>query len=178
MLWLFLLAAVTVLVISLRRVVRRQQPLSDQLYMSKVAVEHVHSGVAWVRAGGQIGSVNQSLANSLGVNPAGLIDQQWLFLFPDCERPRVEEAYAQMLLGGIASLDTFVESKEGAPRAINLRLVAVHDHKMRLEGHHCMIHDESYQQTLERQVMDLTEALSQAGYQLAPQEERDVIEAA
>ena len=58
MLWLYLLGAVTGLSIALRRVLRRQKPLNDELYSTKVAVNHVQSGVAWVRADGKIGSIS------------------------------------------------------------------------------------------------------------------------
>jgi hypothetical protein len=62
MLWLYLLGAVTVLVIALRRVMQRQMPLSDELYSTKVAFDHLQSGVAWVRGDGTLGTVNSSLA--------------------------------------------------------------------------------------------------------------------
>jgi uncharacterized protein (DUF1501 family) len=39
MLWLYLLFAVTILVIVLRRVLRRQTPLTDELYSKKVAID-------------------------------------------------------------------------------------------------------------------------------------------
>lgn len=172
MLWLYLLAAVTVLVISLRRVVQRQAPLSDELYSSKVAVEHVHSGVGWVRGDGMVGSVNQSLSDSIGAKPGELLDHDWYLMFPRQERSRVKDAYTTMLLSGIASVDTLIERGDGTQRPVNLRLVAVHDHKMRLVGHHCMVHDESHERSLQRQIQDLSEALADAGYEIVPQEER------
>lgn len=171
MLWLYLLAAVTVLVIALRRVLRQQAPLNDQLYLSKVAVEHVHSGVGWVREDGILGSVNQSLSDSLAAKPGDLIGHDWFLMFPRQERTKVREAHTAMLLAGIASIDTAIERGDGALRPVNLRLVAVHDHKMRLVGHHCMIHDESKARSLEQQVRDLSDALTQAGYELVPPEE-------
>lgn len=172
MLWLYLLAAVTVLVISLRRVVQRQAPLSDELYSSKVAVEHVHSGVGWVRGDGMVGSVNQSLADSIGAKPGELLDHDWYLMFPRQERSRVKEAYTQMLLSGIASIDTLIERGDASQRPVNVRLVAVHDHKMRLVGHHCMVHDESRERSLQGQIKDLSEALASAGYELIPENER------
>ncbi len=172
MLWLYLLAAVTVLVISLRRVVQRQAPLSDELYSSKVAVEHVHSGVGWVRGDGMVGSVNQSLSDSIGAKPGELLDHDWYLMFPRQERFRVKEAYTTMLLSGIASVDTSIERGDGTHRPVNLRLVAVHDHKMRLVGHHCMVHDESHARSLQQQIQALSEALADAGYELVPPEER------
>lgn len=171
MLWLYLLAAVTILVISLRRVLIRQKPLNDELYSSKVAIEHVHSGIAWVRADGKIGSANQSVADSLGVKPADLAERDWYQMFPRSERARVKESYTQMLLAGIASIDTVIERSSGEQYPVNLRMVAVHDHKMRLVGHHALIHDESRSRALEEQVLRLSDALAQAGFELADEEE-------
>jgi PAS domain S-box-containing protein len=173
MLWLFLLAAVTLLVINRRRILRQITPLNDELYSSKVAVEHVHSGVGWVRADGKVGSVNQSLSDTIGAKPGALLEHDWYLMFPRPERPRVNDAYSQMLLAGIASMDTLIERGDGSLRPVNLRLVAVHDHKMRLVGFHCMVHDESRARSLEQQVQDLSEALSQAGYELVPAEEAE-----
>jgi PAS domain S-box-containing protein len=158
MLWLYLLAAVTVLVISLRRVLLRQAPLSDELYSSKVAIEHVHSGVCWVRADGIVGFVNQSLADSFG-NKAELVNHEWYLMFPRGERDAVRQAFEKMLLSGIATLDTAIETASGAHHPVNVRLVAVHDHKMRLVGHHCMIDDKSRERDLERQLQALSAAL-------------------
>jgi PAS domain S-box-containing protein len=155
MLWLYLLGAVTVLGIALRRVLRRQKPLDNELYTNKVAVDHVHSGVAWVGEDGAFGSVNQALADTLGTLPASLVGRGWLTIFPGRERARVEEARTQMLLQGIATLDTYAERSDGVQEAVNVRLVALHDHKMRLVGHHCMIHDVTRQRELETQVRSL-----------------------
>jgi PAS domain-containing protein len=160
MLWLYLFAAVTVLAISLRRVLQRQKPLDAELYSSKVAVEHVHSGVGWVRSNGILGTVNQSLADSLGADPGVLLDHDWYQMFPDQERLPVKEAYTFMLLAGIATLETRIERRDGVQRPVNLRLVAVHDHRLRLVGHHCLIQDESRERSLAQQVQILTEALT------------------
>jgi PAS domain S-box-containing protein len=171
MLWLYLLAAVTVLVISRRRLRLRIMPLDDELYSSKVAVEHVHSGVGYVRTDGVLASVNQSLADSIGTNPGELVNHEWYLIFPRQERSRVKEAYTTMLLAGIASLDTLIERGDGVQRPVNIRLVAVHDHKMRLIGHHCIVQDESRTRSLEQQIRDLSTALSQAGYELVQDEQ-------
>ncbi|MEP6961788.1 MAG: PAS domain-containing protein [Acidobacteriota bacterium] len=161
MLWLYLLAAVTVLVISLRRTLIKLIPLNDQLYSNKVAVEHVHSGVGWVKADGRIGSVNQSLADTLGAKLTDLVDQEWYLMFPRAERPRVKEAYTQMLLAGIATLDTAIERADGIALPANIRVVAVHDHKMRLLGHHCMVHGNLRERALAEQIRQLSAALGQ-----------------
>jgi len=169
MLWLYLLAAVTVLVIALRRVLQRQAPLSDDLYASKVAVEHVYSGVAWVRQDGVVGSVNQALADEFGAK-SDLLEHEWYLMFPASERPRVKEAFTQMLLAGIANVDTLIEPADGRHQPVHLRMVAVHDHKLRLVGHHCIIHDSSRERGLEKQIQQLSLALAHAGYELAPEE--------
>jgi PAS domain S-box-containing protein len=166
MLWLFLLGVVTLLVINRRRLMLRIIPLDDKLYSTQVAVEHVHSGVGWVRADGMIVSMNQSLADMLGTKLTEMGGHEWYMMFPRNERARVKEAYTQMLLSGIASLDTAIERADGTAQAANLRMVAVHDYKMRLVGHHCMVQNISRERALEQQVRDLSDALHQAGYEL------------
>jgi len=160
MLWLYLLAAVTILVIALRRVLRRQKPLDDELYYKKVAIDHVHSGVAWVRADGTIGSMNPSLAGILGIKLGELDGHDWLLLFPSRDRARVQEVYSQMLLLGIASLDTYVERANGSLAWLNMVMVAVHDHKTRFVGHHCLTVDRTREKQLEEKVKELTETLA------------------
>ncbi|HXP83430.1 MAG TPA: PAS domain-containing protein [Bryobacteraceae bacterium] len=160
MFWLCLLAAVTVLVIALRRVLRRQKPLDDQLYSSKVAIDHVQSGVAWVRANGTIGSMNPSLAGSLGIDRGALDGQDWLSMFPERERDNVSGAHRQMLLLGIASMDIFVTRPDGSQVWLSMAMVAVHDHRARFVGHHCLTVDRTREIELEEQVKELTAALS------------------
>jgi PAS domain S-box-containing protein len=162
MLWLYLLGAVTFLVIALRRVLRRQRPLYDELYSTRVAIKHVHSGVAFVKANGAIGSVNASLADLLAAKPEELAGREWYVLFPAHEHERVREAYTQMLLSGIASLDTVVERTGGHCEPVNLRLVAVNDHKARLVGHHALIHDVSRERSLEEQLRRLGQSIGEA----------------
>src|SRR5580698_10583636 len=106
MLWLYLLGAVTVLVIALRRVVQRQTPLSDELYSTKVAFDHLQSGVASVRGDGTLGTVNSSLANTLSSDPMALIGRDWLEIFPKQVRDSVREAYSKMLLLGLTEVET------------------------------------------------------------------------
>jgi PAS domain S-box-containing protein len=141
MLWLYLLGAVTVLCIALRRVIHRQTPLSDELYSTKVAFDHLQSGVAWIRGDGTVGTVNSSLATTLNSEPAALIGRNWLELFPKQERERLEEAYSQMLLVGITDLDTYGQRSDATFAWLHVQLVAVHDHKMRFVGHHCLVLD-------------------------------------
>jgi PAS domain S-box-containing protein len=160
MLWLYLLGAVTVLGIALRRVLRRQQPLDDELYSKKVAIDHVHSGVAWVRADGTIGSMNKALTTTLKIKPNELDGRDWLLLFPQKERAAVQEAYSQALLLGIASIGPQVERSDGTPAWIEMVLVSVHDHKMRFVGHHCLTTDRTREKMLEEKVQELTAALA------------------
>src|SRR5712692_3062460 len=98
MLWLFLLGAVTLLVIAVRRVLRRQQPLDNELYSKKIAIDHIHSGVAWVGEDGTIGSLNPSLAGTFGARYGELDGRDWRALFLKSDQARVEERYRQALL--------------------------------------------------------------------------------
>jgi PAS domain-containing protein len=139
MLWLYLLGIVTVLTIVVRRLLQKQKPLTDELYSKRLAIDHVSSGVAWVPAGGRLGSVNLSLANLLSASAEQLAGRNWLEIFPASERSRLEEAYRQMLLAGIASIDTVTLDVRGVATARSVVLVAVHDHRTRLAGHHCII---------------------------------------
>jgi PAS domain S-box-containing protein len=159
MFWLFLLGAVTILIIVLRRVLRRQTPLNDELYSKKVAIDHVHSGAAWVRVDGTVASMNPALAASLGARKDELVGQDWYLLFAERERARVKEAYSQMLLVGISSLDVDTERTDGSKAMQNVVLVAVHDHKMRFVGHHCLAVDRTHEKMLEARVQELTDAL-------------------
>jgi PAS domain S-box-containing protein len=159
MLWLFLLGAVTALVIVLRRVLRRQQPLDDQVYVSRVAVDHVHSGVAWVKADGTIGSMNPALAATLGIKHGELDGRDWMQLFPERERDRVGEAYRQMLLLGMASMEIHVERSDRSLAWLSMALVALHDRKTRFAGHHCLTVDLTHEKNLEEKVKELTDAL-------------------
>src|SRR5579862_4473074 len=161
MLWLYLLGLVTGLVIILRRVLRRQKPLSDELYARQVAVDHVHSGVAWVRSDGKIGSVNESFAATFGVAPRELAGRDWYEIFPLRERERIQEAYSQMLLLGKAALEARGWLTGGSSAELEVLLVAVHDHKMRYVGHHCLVADRTRERQLEEKVRQLSAALEE-----------------
>jgi PAS domain S-box-containing protein len=162
MLWLYLLAAVTALIIALRRVLRRLGPLREELYTTKVAIEHVHAGVVFIKADGKVGFVNQSLADSLLAKPSDLAEREWLLMFPNQERAKVEEAYNQMLLQGIANLETSFERSDGTHAPIHLRLVTAHNQNMRVLGHHCLIRDDSQLRALKQKVAELTAALERS----------------
>jgi len=164
MFWLYLLGLVTVLTIALRRVLRRQRPLDDELYSKQVAIDHVQSGVAWVRADGTIGSANPALATTLNVAAADLLGRVWVEVFPEAERERLREAYSQMLLLGMASLQAYGRRADGTFAWLDVLLVAVHDHKMRFVGHHCLVADRTRERVLEDQLRELTESqTSQTG---------------
>jgi PAS domain S-box-containing protein len=155
MLWLYLLGAVNVLIIALRRVLRRQKPLTDQLYFSRVAIDHVQSGVAWITADGKVGSINPSFARSLDADPKGLVGKPWNQLFASQEASRLQEAHDRMLLSGIERLDAAGPSADGRATWFEVVLVAVHDHKMRLVGHHCLVRDCTRERELETETREL-----------------------
>lgn len=161
MLWLYLLGAVTVLCIALRRVNHRQTPLSDEIYSTRVAFDHLQSGVAWVRGDGTLGTVNASLAGTLNTGPKALLGRDWLDLFPTQERDRVRLAYSQMLLSGRTELNTYGQRADGTFAWLSVLLVAVHDHKMRFVGHHCLVLDSTHTRLLEEKLKTLeSESLS------------------
>ena len=90
-LWLYLLGVVTFLTILLRRVLRRHIPLSDELHVKRVAIEHVHSGFAWVQEDGAIGSINASFAATLNAVPREMIGRDWYEVFSQQDRARSGE---------------------------------------------------------------------------------------
>jgi PAS domain S-box-containing protein len=159
-LWLSLLGAVTFLVVVLRRVLHRQRPLNDELYAKQVAIDHVHSGVAWVRADGLVGSINPALAKTVGRLPRELVGQPWKIIFPQEERPRLEEAHRQALLMGRTVLETQTERPDGALAQVSVLLVTIHDHRSRLVGHYCLMEDRTRELELEEQVLKLSSTLT------------------
>jgi PAS domain S-box-containing protein len=161
MLWLYLLAAVTALVIALRRVIRRLAPLSEQLYWTKVDFDHMQSGVAWARSDGTLRTVNSSLAVTLAADPKSLLNRDWLELFPEQEHERVREAYRQMLVLGMTEFEAYGMRADGSFAWLSVLLVAVHDHKMRFVGHHCLVLDSTHTRLLEERLTEL-EAVSVA----------------
>jgi PAS domain S-box-containing protein len=158
-LWLYLLAAVTVLLIALRRVLHRQAPLSDELFSKQVAIDHVHSGVAWVRSDGTVGSINPALAKTVGALPKEILGQAWEKMFPEKERGRVREAYSQALLRGKTSLSTLAERTDGSQARVDVLLVTIHDSKTRLVGHYCLMDDRTRELELEEHVEKLIAAV-------------------
>jgi PAS domain S-box-containing protein len=161
MLWLYLLGAVTVLCIALRRVIHRQTPLSDELYSTKVAFDHLQSGVAWVRGDGTLGTVNSSLAATLNSDPKTLIGRNWLEIFPNQESQLVQEAYSRMLLLGLTEFAAHGQRADGTFAWLKVLLVAVHDHKMRFVGHHCLVLDSTHTRLLEERLKAMEERLGQ-----------------
>jgi PAS domain S-box-containing protein len=124
----------------------------DDLYAKRTAIDHVHDGVAWVTEGRRLGYLNPSLARMLDVAPEQLIGRSWFDMFAQSERGRVAEAYSQMLLAGKATLDVEVIDSGGRVTVRGLLMVAVHDHKMRLAGHHCILHDHAVEEQPEEQL--------------------------
>ena len=156
MFWLFLLGLATVLTIALRRTRRKLQPLDDELYSKTVAVDYVQSGVAWVRADGTFGSVNQAFAAIFHSSPANLVGKEWFKMFPPERYDQVNQIYSQMLLQGATTFDSPGVSVDGAMLWLNVRIVPVHDHNMRLAGHHCLIEDRTRLCELEERLRALT----------------------
>jgi PAS domain S-box-containing protein len=148
----YLLRAVTVLCIALRRVIRRQAPLSDEVYATRVAFDRLQSGVAWVSGDGRLGIVNSSLAASLSSDPKTLVGCDWLDIFPKEERERIREFYSRMLLVGLTEFATYGQRADGTYAWLNVMLVAGHDHKMRFVGHHCLILDSTHTRLLEERL--------------------------
>ena len=164
-LWLYLLGAVTFLVIALRRVLRRQEPLNDAIYSKQVAIDHVHSGVTWVRSDGTIGSVNPALAKTLGASQKELIGTAWTSLFPPSDQPRLEEAYRQALLMGKIALEAEAQRADGTRARVDVLLVTIHDHKSRLVGHYCLMEDRTRSLELEEQIQKLSSEVAAANAQ-------------
>ena len=151
MLWLYILAVATFLGIVVRRLMRRQKPLIDDLFYKHVAIDHVFDGVAWMTGDGKISYLNPSLARMLDVAPEQLHRKPWFELFVPEERGRIQDAYSQMLLSGKAWLDAKVVDSRGVVTLRSMLIVAVHDHKMRLAGHHCILNDAVRESRVEEQ---------------------------
>jgi PAS domain S-box-containing protein len=161
MVWLIILGVATCLLIALRRVRRRQAPLDDELYSKRVAVDHMQSGVAWVRADGKFGTVNQSFAKTFKIAQGEFAGREWLTMFGAADQPRVHESHSQMMLMGVTSLEAAGKRSDGSLAWLNVRLVAVHDGQMRLVGHHCMIEDKTHERDLEQRLQAMEESAAQ-----------------
>lgn len=157
--WLLFLGLATGLVIKLRRVLRRLSPLNDELHSKQVAIAHVQSGVAWVRADLTFGSVNQSFADTFKMLPRDFTGRDWYKIFGPDDHARIREAYGQMMLSGMTSFEAAGERSDGSLAWLNVRLVPVHDGHLRFVGHHCMIGDKSRERELEGEVRSLEERL-------------------
>ncbi len=153
-LWLILLLVATVLTIALRRVLRRQTPLNDELYANRVAVDHVHGGVAWVRGDGTFGSVNPSFAKIFQSAAADFVGRQWYSIFSAADHNRIRDIYAQMMLMGVIDFEAMGERADRSLAVLRVRLVAVHDSQMRFVGHHCLIEDKTHERELEQRIAD------------------------
>ncbi|HTS76443.1 MAG TPA: PAS domain-containing protein [Bryobacteraceae bacterium] len=141
MLWLLMLGIVVFLVIVVRRLLQRQNPLMDELFSRRIAIELVHDGVAWITLEGKLDYANPALARMLDATAEELMGRNWVEMLAEKDRARAENAYRQMLLSGTASFDASVgNSRSGAARR-NVLLVSVHDHKTRLRGHHFIVSD-------------------------------------
>ena len=155
-LWVYLLGLAVLLGIALRRVVAAQNPLKDEVYMKNVAIEHVQSGVAWIRADGTVRSINQSLADTLGALPRELMRVEWYELFAAQDHTMLKEAFSQMLLLGKATVRAHGKRMDGTYAGLEILMVAIHDHRMRFIGHHCLVVDRTRERVLEAKVAELT----------------------
>jgi hypothetical protein len=147
----YLLGLSVLLGIALRRVLALQNPLKDEVYMKNVAIEYVQSGVAWVRA----------LADTLGSMPKDLVKREWYDLFAVQDQAQLKEAFSKMLLLGKATLQVHGRRKDGTYAGLELLMVAIHDHRMRFVGHHCLVVDRTRERVLEAKVAELTKAAQQ-----------------
>jgi len=159
-LWVYLLGLSVLLVMALRRVRASQDPLRDEVYRRTVAVEHVQSGVVWVNSDGKVSSVNASFATTLGGDPKNIRGRDWYDIFAPRDRSKMGEAYSQMLLLGKASVEAHGRRLDGSYSALEVLMVAIHDHKMRFIGHHCLILDRTRERVLEAQLEELTKKLA------------------
>ena len=153
-LWVYLLGLSILLGIALRRVLLQQKPLNDELYAKNVAIEHVQSGVAWVRTDGEIKTMNAAFAEILAGQAKDFLGKNWYDLFATQEYERLKEAYSQTLLLGKTNLQAFGKRADGTFAGLQVRLVAVHDHKMRFVGHHCLVADHTKELMLEDQIRE------------------------
>jgi PAS domain-containing protein len=101
---------------------------------------------------GRIGYLNPALARMLEVAPEQLKGRSWYDMFAPGERSRVQDAYSQMLLAGMATLDARIVDSGGTVKLRSLLMVAVHDHKMRLAGHHCILHECAAEERSEKEL--------------------------
>ena len=126
--------------------------------MKNVAIEHVQSGVAWVRADGTVRSINQSFADTLGALPRELMKREWYDLFASQDHALIKETFSQMLLLGKATIQVHGRRMDGTYAGLELLMVAIHDHKMRFVGHHCLVVDRTHERILEGRVAELTKS--------------------
>jgi PAS domain S-box-containing protein len=160
MLWLSFLAAVTILALVLREVLLPQiRPRGDR-YSNRVAIDYLNTGVAWVGPDDKICAVNAALPRVLEAAEEDLVGHNWYEMFVPEDRERVREAVRQMLLTGKASVEARGVRPNGAVAWLELSLVAVHDHKARLLGLHCLAEDRTRQHELEERVDQLTRQLT------------------
>lgn len=163
--WLYSGSAVTILLITvllimvLRRVLRKQTLPQDEGNSRRVVIDHVHTGAAWIDAEGLIRSANPAIAATLRVTQDELRARDWYALFARSEKDRVKEAYGQMMLMGIASLEANSERTDGSFVMQNVILMAAYDQKSQFLGHHCLMMDRTREKALEGRVQELSDAL-------------------
>jgi PAS domain S-box-containing protein len=153
-LWVYLLGLSVLLFIALRRVRKRQIPLNDELFSKTIAIEHVQSGVAWIRSDGTIKTLNPAFEEILSGPAQGLVGRNWYELFVPQENERLQEAYRQMLLLNNTNLGALGKRLDGTSARLEVRLVAVHDHNMRFVGHYCLVADHTKKHLREEEIRE------------------------
>jgi len=73
-----------------------------------------------------------------------------------------------MLLLGKATLQIHGRRMDGSYAGLELLMVAIHDHKMRFVGHHCLTVDRTREKVLEAQVEELSKDLQSGMDQRLP----------
>ena len=159
-LWLYLLGAVTFLVVVLRRVLHRHGSTErrDLLGRSKSRIDHVHSGVAWVRADGMVGSVNPALATTLRIFRGSCWEGNGKISSLPGSPEGAKGATARHCSDGQGN-SARKRTRNGRMarwRRSDVLLVTIHDHKSRLVGHYCLMEDRSRELELEQQVQQLS----------------------
>jgi PAS domain S-box-containing protein len=155
-LWVYLLGLSILLGLALRRVLARQTPLNDELYSKQVVIEHVQSGIAWVRSDGTVKTMNAAFAEILAGYFKDFHGRHWHELFAEKESLRLHDAYSQMLLLGKTDFEAYGKRMDGKYAGLDVRLVAVHDHKMRFVGHHLLVADRTKERMLEERIREQT----------------------
>jgi hypothetical protein len=89
-----------------------------------------------------------------------LVKKDWYDLFAPQDETRLRDAFSQMLLLGKSLQQVHGRRMDGTYAGLELLMVAIHDHKMRFVGHHCLVVDRTRERILESQVAELTQKVT------------------